>query len=50
MQYPKVELRDGLVSRDYDAREVFGEEKATWWQRAVEVWPDYVNYQTKTER
>ncbi len=37
-------------SRSYDAREVFGEEKATWWERAVEAWPDYAEYQTKTDR
>jgi len=48
--HPRVELQDGTTTRDYEAREVFGEEKATWWQRAVEVWPDYVDYQQKTER
>ncbi|MFG3619771.1 nitroreductase family deazaflavin-dependent oxidoreductase [Nocardia sp. NPDC047654] len=47
---PHVELRDGTVNKDYIAREVFGEEKAQWWERAVEVWPDYANYQTKTDR
>lgn len=46
----RVELQDGAVTRDYDAREVFGEEKATWWERAVEAWPDYAEYQKKTER
>ncbi|MGQ4617125.1 nitroreductase/quinone reductase family protein [Nocardia sp. R7R-8] len=47
---PHVELRDGTVSKDYTAREVFDEEKARWWERAVEVWPDYANYQTRTDR
>jgi F420H(2)-dependent quinone reductase len=47
---PRVELQDGTVTRDYDAREVFGDEKATWWERAVEVWPDYAGYQKKTDR
>ncbi|MGY2011206.1 nitroreductase family deazaflavin-dependent oxidoreductase [Nocardia gipuzkoensis] len=47
---PHVELRDGAVTKDYTAREVFGEEKAQWWDRAVQVWPDYANYQTKTDR
>ncbi|WP_067849379.1 nitroreductase family deazaflavin-dependent oxidoreductase [Nocardia lijiangensis] len=45
-----VELRDGEVTKDYTAREVFGEEKRQWWERAVAVWPDYANYQTKTTR
>lgn len=47
---PRVELQDGPVSGDYEAREVFGEEKAIWWQRAVQVWPDYATYQANTER
>jgi F420H(2)-dependent quinone reductase len=47
---PHVELQDGPVRRDYRAREVFGEEHAVWWRRATEVWPDYDEYQRKTER
>jgi len=47
---PHVELQDGSVTRDYDAREVFGDEKAVWWERAVEAYPDYADYQTKTDR
>lgn len=47
---PHVELQDGAVKRDYLAREVVGEEKATWWDRAVEAWPDYAKYQQKTSR
>jgi deazaflavin-dependent oxidoreductase (nitroreductase family) len=49
-KYPRVELQDGTESADYEAREVFGDEKATWWRRAVEVWPDYADYQQKTDR
>ena len=47
---PRVELQDGTVTADYDAREVFGDEKAAWWERAVAAWPDYADYQTKTDR
>ncbi|BBX36927.1 hypothetical protein MMAG44476_09357 [Mycolicibacterium mageritense DSM 44476 = CIP 104973] len=47
---PRVELQDGTTSGDYTAREVFGEEKAQWWQRAVAAFPDYADYQTKTDR
>ena len=50
VKHPQVELQDGPTSGDYEAREVFGDEKAAWWQRAVEVWPDYAEYQRKTER
>jgi deazaflavin-dependent oxidoreductase (nitroreductase family) len=48
--HPQVELQDGPVAKDYDSREVFGDEKATWWERAVEAFPDYAEYQTKTDR
>jgi len=47
---PHVELQDGPVKRDYLARELAGDEKATWWARAVEAWPDYATYQARTER
>lgn len=47
---PHVELQDGPVKKDYRAREVFGDERETWWKRAAEVWPDYDEYAKKTSR
>jgi deazaflavin-dependent oxidoreductase (nitroreductase family) len=47
---PHVELQDGPVKKDYQAREVQGEEYATWLERAIAVWPDYAEYQKKTTR
>ncbi|MFB9907600.1 nitroreductase family deazaflavin-dependent oxidoreductase [Allokutzneria oryzae] len=47
---PTVELQDGPVRKDYVAREVTGEEKAQWWDRAVAAFPDYADYQRKTTR
>jgi F420H(2)-dependent quinone reductase len=47
---PQVELQDGATKRDYRAREVSGDERAAWWERAVETWPDYANYEKKTDR
>jgi deazaflavin-dependent oxidoreductase (nitroreductase family) len=47
---PRVELQDGTATGDYEAREVVGDEKAQWWERAVAAWPDYANYQKKTDR
>ncbi|WP_156519310.1 nitroreductase/quinone reductase family protein, partial [Rhodococcus sp. EPR-134] len=35
---------------DLVAREVTGDEKAVWWERAVAAYPDYADYQTKTDR
>lgn len=49
-QNPHVELQDGATRRDFLAREVTGAEKAVWWERAVEAWPDYASYQARTER
>jgi deazaflavin-dependent oxidoreductase (nitroreductase family) len=45
-----VELQDGTQKGDYSARRLTGEERSTWWERAIQVWPDYANYQTKTDR
>ena len=47
---PLVELQDGAVRKDYTAREVTGEEKALWWERSVAAYPDYADYQEKTDR
>ena len=47
---PFVELQDGPVRKDYQARELAGDERAVWWDRAVEAFPDYADYQVKTER
>lgn len=46
----QVELQDGPARHDYIAREVTGAEKAVWWERAVAAFPDYADYQLKTDR
>ena len=48
--HPRVELQDGPVNKDYEAREAVGEERAAWWERALAAWPDYAEYQKKTDR
>lgn len=50
VKQPHVELQDGPVKKDYLAREVTGEEKAAWWERAVAAYPPYADYQEKTDR
>jgi deazaflavin-dependent oxidoreductase (nitroreductase family) len=45
-----VELQDGATKREYTARELTGDEKKTWWRRAVEAYPDYAPYQENTKR
>ncbi|MEU3299003.1 MULTISPECIES: nitroreductase family deazaflavin-dependent oxidoreductase [unclassified Streptomyces] len=47
---PHVELQDGPVRQDMTAREVTGDEKAEWWERAVAAYPPYAEYQEKTDR
>ena len=47
---PLVELQDGAEKHEYTAREVDGEERAVWWERAVKAFPNYAAYQQKTER
>ena len=47
---PLVELQDGPEKHDYIAREVTGDEKAVWWERSVAAYPDYAEYQKKTDR
>ena len=47
---PLVEVQDKTAKGDYRAREVTGEERDLWWGRAVQVWPDYDEYQTRTDR
>lgn len=47
---PRVELQDGPEKHEYVAREVTGDEKALWWERSVAAWPDYAEYQKKTDR
>jgi deazaflavin-dependent oxidoreductase (nitroreductase family) len=47
---PLVELQDGPVKQDMRARELSGDERAEWWERAVAAFPPYADYQTRTER
>jgi F420H(2)-dependent quinone reductase len=47
---PHVELQDGPAKQDYQAREVHDDEYEQWFERAVDVWPDYAEYQKKTSR
>ncbi|WEO76178.1 nitroreductase family deazaflavin-dependent oxidoreductase [Cryobacterium sp. SO2] len=48
--HPLVEVQDGPVRQDMTAREITGDEKAIWWERAVAAYPPYADYQTKTDR
>jgi deazaflavin-dependent oxidoreductase (nitroreductase family) len=48
--HPLVEIQDAEAKGDYTARELSGAERQTWWERAVEAFPNYAEYQTNTDR
>jgi F420H(2)-dependent quinone reductase len=43
-------VQDGAKRFDATARELQGEEREIWWQRAVQAYPTYAKYQEKTNR
>ncbi len=45
-----VTVQDGPQPFPMTVREVDGDERAAWWDRAVSVFPDYAHYQTRTDR
>jgi deazaflavin-dependent oxidoreductase (nitroreductase family) len=47
---PHVEVQDGPLKQDMVAREITGDEKTQWWERAVAAYPPYAEYQAKTDR
>jgi F420H(2)-dependent quinone reductase len=48
--HPEATIQDGPAPFDVTMREVDGDERATWWDRAVAAYPPYAEYQTKTTR
>ena len=48
--HPEVDLQDGPEAKSYRARMLDGEERVDWWAYAVQTWPTYGKYQTRTER
>lgn len=48
--HPEIELQDGPEPRTMTTRLIDGEEKAAWWVRAVEAFPPYADYQSRTDR
>jgi len=47
---PTVTVQDGETVKTLQAREVDGAEREAWWKLAVEAYPPYAEYQTKTDR
>lgn len=47
---PQARIHDGAQLNDLAVREATGEEKQQWWDRAMQVWPSYDEYQASTDR
>jgi deazaflavin-dependent oxidoreductase (nitroreductase family) len=47
---PAVTVQDGDKVVELTAREIEGAERDEWWKLAVENFPPYAEYQTKTDR
>jgi deazaflavin-dependent oxidoreductase (nitroreductase family) len=45
-----VMVQDGPEPFEAKVREVTGDERSIWWDRAVAAYPPYAEYQTKTDR
>ena len=50
LAHPEVELQDGAEKHRYAVRLASGDERADWWELAVDTWPTYGEYQQKTDR
>jgi deazaflavin-dependent oxidoreductase (nitroreductase family) len=46
----EILIQDGPTPFRVSVREVEGDERAAWWDRAVAVYPPYSEYQEKTDR
>jgi deazaflavin-dependent oxidoreductase (nitroreductase family) len=46
----EVVIQDGPEPFPVSIREIEGDEKKTWWDRAIAAYPPYADYQAKTER
>ena len=47
---PRVTVQDGDKVVELSARELDGAEREHWWNLAVQAYPPYAEYQTKTSR
>jgi deazaflavin-dependent oxidoreductase (nitroreductase family) len=45
-----VTIQDGAEPFPVRVREINGDERAAWWERAVAAYPPYAEYQERTER
>ena len=46
----EVTIQDGPAPFEVRVRQVTGDERTAWWERAVAAFPPYAEYQQKTQR
>jgi F420H(2)-dependent quinone reductase len=46
----EVTIQDGAEPFEAHVREISGDERAAWWERAVAAYPPYAEYQQRTDR
>jgi F420H(2)-dependent quinone reductase len=46
----EVFIQDGAEPFEAEVREVSGDERQAWWERGVAAYPNYAEYQQKTQR
>jgi F420H(2)-dependent quinone reductase len=46
----EVIIQDGAEPFEAEVREISGNERAAWWERAVAAYPPYAEYQLRTDR
>ncbi len=46
----EVTVQDGAEPFPVTVREITGDERQQWWERAVKAYPPYAEYQTRTSR
>jgi len=47
---PQTQVRKGKTVKDFSARELGGDERAVYWQKAVRFYPPYVSYEQRSNR
>ena len=49
-KHPQTQLRKGKMVKYFSARELRGDERSAYWQKAVTFYPPYVSYEQHSKR
>jgi deazaflavin-dependent oxidoreductase (nitroreductase family) len=47
---PQTQVRKGKTVKDFTARELSGNERGAYWQKAIRFYPPYVSYEQRSNR